>query len=201
VLELDHVFCFVPPDGDWAGRLGAAGWSLDAGTVHEGQGTRNRRLVLARQYLELAWVTDADEARGNPLRLDRRADWRATGASPFGFGLRGVLTEAEREEFWPYDLLGLPIWVHRDNERMPDRPLVFVLEVDPEQRRRPPEAAGEERADLVAVRHAGPVPPALPPYTGPAVEHTVGPHRLEVVVDRGTEVRVTELLAIGTMAP
>src|SRR3954447_17013990 len=88
MLQLDHVFCFVPPDGDWAGRLTVAGWALDAGTVHEGQGSRNRRLAFAGQFLELVWLHDPELARANPLRLDRRAHGAGSGASPFGFGLR-----------------------------------------------------------------------------------------------------------------
>ena len=52
-----------------------------------------------------------------------------SGASPVGIGLRGQLTEADAEDYWRYDALGLPIWVHRDNERAPERPLVFVLEI------------------------------------------------------------------------
>jgi hypothetical protein len=194
MLELDHVFCFVPPDGEWAGRLGAAGWALDAGTAHEGQGTRNRRLPFARQFLELVWLTDAAEARANPLRLDRRADWRATGASPFGFGFRGLLDDST--DFWPYDALGIRIWVHRDNERAPERPLVFVLEVDLAGRLPGRPTSPEQRAELVAVRHTGPAAATLPSYDGPPVEHTPGPHRLDLAVDRGREVTVTGLVSI-----
>src|SRR4051795_11594990 len=99
MLELDHVFCMVPPAGDWARQLSERGWVLDAGTRHEAQGTRNRRLVWAGQYLELVWIEDPAAARANPLRLDRRAEWAATGASPFGVGLRGRLTAEQRADF------------------------------------------------------------------------------------------------------
>ena len=61
-MELDHVFCLVDPDDDWAARLGGAGWLLDAGSFHAGQGTRNRRLRWAGCYLELLWVHDVVEA-------------------------------------------------------------------------------------------------------------------------------------------
>ena len=196
MLELDHVFCFVPPDGDWAGRIAAAGWSLDAGTSHEGQGTRNRRLVLARQYLELVWVEDGDAARSNPLRLDRRADWARSGASPFGFGFRGLLELEEQPDFWPYDLLGLRIWVRRDDDRAP---LVFVLEIDPGERRRPGRAE-VPRSDLSAVRQIGPAPAALPAFDGPPIEHTPGDHRLELLIDGGTDVQVTGQLSIVVTA-
>jgi hypothetical protein len=116
VLELDHVFCMVTELRQAVRRLEDDGWVLDAGQVHRGQGTRNRRLVWHDHFFELLWVTDVAEARANPLRLDRRADWSATGASPFGLAFRGRLDAAQHDEFWLYDALGLNIWVHIDNE-------------------------------------------------------------------------------------
>ncbi len=88
-LALDHVFCVLDDPDQAVSRIERAGWVLDAGSVHAGQGTRNRRLLWREQYLELVWVADAVEARTTPLRLDRRVDRFTTGASPFGFGLRG----------------------------------------------------------------------------------------------------------------
>ncbi len=139
MLELDHVFCLVADPDRAAQRLEDDGWVLDAGQAHRGQGTRNRRLVWPERFFELVWVTDVDEARANPLRLDRRADWPTTGASPVGLAFRGRITAAGRDEYWVYDALGPRIWIHRDNERFPERPLVFVLELtvdEMEHRRR-----------------------------------------------------------------
>ena len=152
-LELDHIFCMVAADGDAASRLEAAGWLLDAGIAHAGQGTRNRRLAWPEQYLELLWVDDDGEARTNPLRLDRRAEWTHSGASPFGFAFRGQLPDAAIRDYWLYEGLGVPIWVHRDNERAPERPLVFVLEAtcrELEQRR-----PRSRTPDLLAHRRPG----------------------------------------------
>jgi len=102
-LELDHVFSFVDPaEAEACARAEAAGWVLDAGIEHEGQGTRNRRLWFDEQYLELLWISSRADAVANPLRLDRRADWRTSGACPFGIGLRGQLTDAQRADFWGY---------------------------------------------------------------------------------------------------
>jgi hypothetical protein len=197
MLALDHVFCLVPPDGDWAARLTNAGWALDAGTAHEAQGTRNRRLVFARQYLELVWVEDTRTARRNPLRLDRRAEWAATGTSPFGIGLVGQLPEEQRADFWAYDAFApMRVWVHHDNERAPERPLVFVLDFDGPAPGRPPDATRAGLGDLDAVRHSGPAPPSLPAFDGPPVHHTPGPHGLEIVVTAGTSMAVSEILAI-----
>ncbi|MGY1730295.1 VOC family protein [Geodermatophilus sp. SYSU D01045] len=192
MLELDHVLCMASPEEAWAERLTAAGWELDAGTAHPGQGTRNRRLLLAGHYLELVWVEDRAEARGNPLRLDRRADWATTGASPFGIGLRGRLPPEQEPAFWPYADLGFPIWVHRDDERHPARPLVFVLDLPLRRRAGTAAAAGA----LQCVHHVGPAGADVPRYAGPRLVHRRGRHRLELVVDAGRPVQVSDLLAI-----
>jgi hypothetical protein len=208
MLELDHVICMVDPHEDWAGRLESDGWPLDAGTTHPGQGTRNRRLLLREQFLELLWVEDEEEARRNSLRLDRRTDWRRTGASPFGFGLRGRLPDHLRRDYWLLGGLPMQVWVHRDNEEAPDRPLVFVLDVTPaassalrgrDRVGRP--AAPPGTAGLVAVRHTGPAPARLPDFSGPAVEPGSGEHRLELIVDQGTSITITDVLAVGVRRP
>jgi hypothetical protein len=78
--------------------------------------------------------------------------------------------------------------------------LVFVLEVDEDGALpgRPQDAARAHLGDLLAVRHTGPAAPDLPPYEGPPVRTTPGPHGLEIVVDAGHPVAVTEILAIAT---
>jgi hypothetical protein len=179
-------------------RLEDDGWSLDAGQAHGGQGTRNRRLRWPQQFFELLWMTDAAEARANPLRIDRRATWASTGASPIGLGLRGRIDAAQRDDFWPYDALGLRIWIHRDNERSPERPMVFVLEIEP--RRLPAaEPAGTDRrpGELREVRVHGPSAASLPPFAGPPIVNVPGPHLLElVVVEDGSPLAVSEGVVI-----
>ena len=116
-LEFDHVFCMVGDLESVASRVEDAGWMLDSGSVHPGQATRNRRLVWSEGYLELVAITDIRETAANRMRMDRRPDWATTGASPFGLGLRGELAAADRGAYWLYEDLGIPIWVHRDNEQ------------------------------------------------------------------------------------
>jgi hypothetical protein len=84
------------------------------------------------------------------LRLDRRWDWTTTGASPFGLGFRGQLDPAHRDEFWLYDALGPRIWIHRDNERSPERPLVFVLETAEEQMEQRRRSSPSDRSSSTA---------------------------------------------------
>ena len=188
-----------------ARRLEADGWVLDAGQAHRGQGTRNRRLLWPEQFFELLWVIDPAQTRANPLRLDRRADWTTTGASPFGLAFRGRIEPAHSEAFWLYDALGSRIWIHGDNERFPERPLVFVLEADEEQlqqrrtaRASMAEAFEHRRASkLREVRVRVPSAPSLLPFTGPPVVYARGPHLLELVVEYHAPVRsVSDGLAI-----
>jgi hypothetical protein len=193
LLELDHVFCIVTDPDHAARRLEDDGWVLDAGQAHGGQGTRNRRLAWREQFFELVWVTDAAEARSNPLRLDRRADWTTTGASPFGLAFRGQIDPAHSDQFWLYDALGPRIWIHRDNERAPERPLVLVLEAGEEEmnqrrlRRSMSAVAHRHPGELREIRVHGPSAPSLPPFAGPPIIHARGSHLLELIVaDEGS---------------
>ena len=175
-----------------ARRLEDDGWVLDAGQAHPGQGTRNRRLAWRGVFFELLWMTDEAQARANPLRLDRRAHWTITGASPIGLAFRGQIDPAQSGDFWLYDALGPRIWIHRDNERLPQRPLVFVLEAGEDamrQRRRSGgrPAVAQRRGELRELRVRGPSAPLIPLYEGAPIVCAQGSHRLEIVVgDEGS---------------
>ena len=200
-LELDHVFCMVGNLDEVASRVEDADWMLDSGSVHSGQGTRNRRLVWPERYLELVGITDRREASANRMRMDRRADWTSTGASPFGFGLRGELAAADRSDYWLYDDLGIRIWVHRDNEQAPERPLVFVLEMNKahlvERRARLRGAdRGGLRGSLDAIHVQADAPARLPICAGPPVAQSRGAPQLERVAGRGPAQSMTDILAI-----
>ncbi|MBV9005241.1 MAG: VOC family protein [Solirubrobacterales bacterium] len=203
MLELDHVFCVVDDLDHTAALLEQDGWVLDAGTVHTGQGTRNRRLLWPEHYLELLRVVDPSEAFANPLRLDRRAEWRSTGASPFGLVLRGQLADRQRQHFIAYDDLGPRLWVHRDNLEAPARPQVFVFETaehELERRRprsrRPRVLPPGRNGALQEVHVRGPEPARLPPQTGPMVLQVTGAHHLELVVGARPAWPITEILTI-----
>jgi glyoxalase-like protein len=160
-LAIDHIFCFVDPGADWAVRASNAGWVLDEGVEHAGQGTRNRCLWLPELYLEFIWLSSRADAENNPVRLDRRADWRTTGACPFGIGLRGQLDEDLRSEFWAYRppyARDVCIWVHRSNEIELGAPLVFVIEMPTEVvERSPPRIRLANRSHLLAHAQAASV--------------------------------------------
>jgi hypothetical protein len=153
---------------------------LDRGQPHRGQGTRNRRLAWPEQFFELLWVTDPAEARANAVHLDRRADWASTGASPFGLAFRGQIEGVQSDEFWLYDALGPRIWIHRDNERFPERPFVFVVEETGMR-----EAVAHRRpGELREVHIHGPSAPSLPAFSGPPIVYRRGQHLLELIVEK-----------------
>jgi hypothetical protein len=98
-VELDHVIVFV------AGREAAErlfpGFVLEAGIRHVGQGTRNRRVVFARNYVEAVWVDPEVGRRGGPGGAARYAPGAAC---PFGVVLRGTVFERDRERYVPYQV-------------------------------------------------------------------------------------------------
>lgn len=130
-LEIDHIYSFCDSSLPEVARLENHGLTLTAGRTHRGQGTANRCVMFEENYFELIYLASEHEARSNPLRLDRRADWRTTGASPFGIALRGQLAEEDREKFWAYHppyAPGMVIWIHEANEKNPELPMIFVME-------------------------------------------------------------------------
>jgi hypothetical protein len=69
-LELDHVMVFVPdPDAIEPGWF--PGCRFEPGQRHTGQGTRNRRVVFPRTFIELVWIDDGEaHERLEPVRAE-----------------------------------------------------------------------------------------------------------------------------------
>ena len=91
-LELDHVLIWVAKGAPEAKALEDAGLQkLGKSSRHAGQGTASTAFLFENAYLELIWIEDRQEASKNGARsgIDMvvRADWKRTGASPFGVGL------------------------------------------------------------------------------------------------------------------
>jgi len=99
-------------------------------------------------------LTNLKEARGNPLRLDRHADGRQPTFAPFGIGLRGVISEADRKSFWDYHPEygpdGFVIPVH--NSQRTGAPIIFVVPGDVDES----EPAARGRSGITRVHVAGP---------------------------------------------
>jgi hypothetical protein len=99
-LELDHVMVFVPdPAAIEPGWF--PGCTFEPGQRHTGQGTRNRRVVFPRTYIELVWIDDPEAHERSGLHFGPRCA-RETGACPFGVVLRGEVPELDRARFARY---------------------------------------------------------------------------------------------------
>lgn len=213
-LALDHVWIAVPPGGG-PGRamLEAAGFRF-APTInrHDGSGTSSTRIDFENGYFELIWADPSVPAAGDgPLSQQRfasRANWRSSGESPLGVGLRR--TPATPSPF-PFETwsVGAPWMGDRQLEMLSPRgaPTVTLFvtptPVDAEANRAAI-AAGGPTAErfahgngarrLTGVRVSAPTPAGLPPassfanQSGAAVELIVGSEWLmELELDFGAQ--------------
>jgi len=90
-VEVDHVFIFVQRQAPEALVLEQFGLKrTPRPTRHVGAGTASLSFLFENAYLELLWVEDEAEVKTQGHTWALRADWRRTGASPFGLGLRRV---------------------------------------------------------------------------------------------------------------
>jgi hypothetical protein len=110
---LDHVFVCGAEGAPEAERLVRLGLAEGAPNTHPGQGTACRRFFFENAYLELIWVTDAQEAQAEPAaraRLWPRWSRRAKGASPFAVILRPADDDEPDPPFasWAYHPPFLP---------------------------------------------------------------------------------------------
>ncbi len=92
-LELDHIYIFVSRDAPERERLIELGLRAPNHVArHTAQGTASVGFIFENVYLELIWVADDDEFRATCAAHGEdfcdQANWRETGASPFGLGLR-----------------------------------------------------------------------------------------------------------------
>jgi hypothetical protein len=112
-LVLDHAFigCTAgAPEGDSLLQLGFVEGSSNA---HPGQGTANRRFFFDNFMLELLWVSDPAEARGERTRRTRlwdRLERRDAEVSPFGIVFKPSAGEDCTAPFptWSYTPAYLP---------------------------------------------------------------------------------------------
>jgi len=129
VLELDHFYVVIQsPVGRAAESLRRAGVVIDTTVAHhDGQGTASLAAFFDNAYLELLWIdpaTSVDSAKRSDYDDFRRAaDWRVSGASPFGLGLH----------FVEGDATGLTIPVRRDPAPHLGRDVYYLLLRQPEE--------------------------------------------------------------------
>ena len=176
VLELDHIYIVVQPrTSREIEALRRAGLVIDT-TVshHEGQGTASMAAFFENAYLELLWVDSAtavDSAHLSDLADFRRAaDWRDSGASPFGLGLHFISGSAA----------DLPTPVRRDPAPHLGPDIFYLLLRQPEE---------SLAADVFVMPARAAVTTWLDRYRGRHPElfaHPIGAHRITRVLLRGS---------------
>lgn len=112
-IALDHVFICCDPAGPQATALLDIGLVEGSGNVHLGQGTSNRRFFFEGAFIELLWVSDAEEAQSAltaPTKLGSRWLGRKHGACPFGiaFSPAGDVVANPPFAAWAYEPKYLP---------------------------------------------------------------------------------------------
>jgi hypothetical protein len=193
MLELDHVILFGRGVDD--APLEVAGFTLEPGRRHLGQGTRNRRICFARNYLEILWIEDLAEVVNRGLDFEGRCAG-APGACRVGVVLRGRLPDDVRDRVVPYELPDAPgVWLQLVAGPVA-APFVAVFETDdlaamhPARRidasflEHPCSATGIER---VAISAAG--RPAIDDVALAGVTFTVGAPAVELDLGAGVVAR------------
>ena len=111
-FELDHVFVCVPDLEGSIKLLTDRGLECGVRSVHAGQGTADAVFFFDNAYLELLYAWDERELAlpaARKLGLDRRLDWRKSGACPFGVAFRRTGPAQDDEpETWDYAAPFLP---------------------------------------------------------------------------------------------
>jgi len=92
MIVLDHVFIFTEFGGNnFKSTLNSAGFNIGKSPVHSGQGTASNCFFFENAYIESIWNTNeivTNDQMIKKMKFSERANWRQSGASPFGIGLR-----------------------------------------------------------------------------------------------------------------
>jgi hypothetical protein len=119
-MELDHIFVCASKGAPEADHLVHFGLQEGPPNSHPGQGTANRRFGFLNAMIELAWVSDPEEAQSRKTertQLWERWSGRIDRACPFGFCLRPA---GDQDSAPPF-----PAWEYRPSY-LPD-PLVMHI--------------------------------------------------------------------------
>ncbi|WP_020396874.1 VOC family protein [Thiolinea disciformis] len=90
-LELDHIFIAVTANAPEAELLTNFGLTEGTPNQHQGQGTANRRFFFHNAFIELLYLTNAEEAQSElvkPTHLFERLSQHDQSISPFGVCFR-----------------------------------------------------------------------------------------------------------------
>lgn len=155
MLELDHVFLLTRPhQAPEADAVMAAGFTEGSRNVHPGQGTANRRIFFRNAMVEFLWVqnaTDTETVAIAPMQFLARSQYRQSGYSPFGIGLRYQAAIADADKHLPFATWAFrppylpPHWEFAVAQTQPHEPLIFVMPFPPT---RPDALPPEQRQPL-----------------------------------------------------
>ena len=141
---VDHVFICTAIGAPESERLRQFGLVEGSPNVHPGQGTACRRFFFRNAMLELLWVRDAEEARGDQTRRTMLWErWSDAGrvASPFGIILRPSPEAQEVCPFpsWQYSPASMPdLKLHIADGIGPEEPMWCYLETGRAPKHAPP---------------------------------------------------------------
>ncbi len=190
-VELDHIFIMTSAGAPGAERLREFGLTEGTPNRHTGQGTACRRFFFRNAMLELLWVENEAEVRGDAVRRTQLWEhWsgRDRGASPFGVILRGG--EGVPFASWEYRNEGMPGFAIEIAEGTTiEEPLWFYFATTYPPSMQPREHACGLR-ELTRVRLAGPALPedsvTMSLARAGAIATSVGEQMLELEFDGGS---------------
>jgi Glyoxalase-like domain len=160
-MQLDHVFAFISPDSSAITDLEAKGLAVSYRRAHVGQGTANACFVFDNAFLELLWLTDAQDAQSALIartKLWERSQWHNQGTCPYGLAWRGDHSGIETWPFAPpYLPAGVTIPVACDSDD-PRLPMMFTFpgstaprDWPTERRNYPTHSGGWNRLDRIEI--------------------------------------------------
>ena len=127
--SIDHLLQIVDSEVEAYRLASATGLNIMSKTVHTGQGTSGIFLIFEECYFEYIWLRDAEEAKNNPLRFDKKFLAIKDGGSPFGVALKGNIAEQDLNQFTSYKPAYGKYTINFTKESLanPLLPLVFVM--------------------------------------------------------------------------
>jgi hypothetical protein len=162
-VELDHLFICTSIGAPEVEQLAELGLTEGQNNTHPGQGTACRRFFFHNAYLEFFWVHDESKARSEmvkPLRLWERWEYRRTGYSPFGLGVRS-LRQTDEPGKLPFET-----WAYRPSY-LPDPLQIDIAE-----------NSGDYREPLLFHMSSWQRPDMYPLEQRQPVEHSIGFRKL-----------------------
>ena len=131
MFEFDHFFTFVDPS--FKESIGdKKDFKIGYEREHKGQGTSSIFSFFNSFYREWIWLSNLEDAKNSKPRADLRSNWKNSGWSPFGIGLRGKLSQLEKKDFYCYKPPYAPsqsLWIHNESLEVPYMPMIFVQEM------------------------------------------------------------------------